>query len=206
MIPKIIHRVIPEQQTDLMIECWDSVKFILPEWEHITHYDKENLPLTGSYLDLCTHGAFRADLIRLESLYIYGGVYLDSDIKLLKSINILLKNNFFLVRENGYTIANSVIGTTKNNPAIFEAINLSIELLKRGALNKKNNNTVDNTGFAFGPYVITKISQKYSNIKILKTKTFFPYSYKEKNLENIDYSLDDDVFGVHKWAGSWIKK
>lgn len=35
--------------------------------------------------------AFVSDYVRLKALYEYGGIYLDTDIKILKSFNPLLK-------------------------------------------------------------------------------------------------------------------
>jgi mannosyltransferase OCH1-like enzyme len=204
MIPKIIHRVTPLSQTDLMVDCWKSIVNNTFGWKHVTHYDNEKLPITGKFLSLCSHGAFRADLIRLESLYIHGGIYLDSDIKLLRPIDSLLGNDFFVVKEEEGIVANSVIGSHKKNPILLDAINLSIDILIKNGLNKNRNNTVYDTGIAFGPYVITEMCKKYKNINVLQTKTFFPYSYKQKELDVIDYSTDNEIFGVHKWAGSWL--
>jgi mannosyltransferase OCH1-like enzyme len=204
MIPKILHRVIPYKTTELMDKSWESVLNNLNGWQFVTHYDDETLPMTKDYLHLCPHGAFRADLIRLESLYIMGGVYLDSDIELIKPIDHLLDNNFFAVRESQEDIANSVIGSTVGSEILLDAINLSIEVLKNVGLNKNDNYVVNGTHKSFGPYVITEVLKKYPNVNILNTKTFFPYLYNQKHLASADYSKDRRVLGVHRWAGSWL--
>ena len=208
MIPKILHRVIPEQTTPLMDRSWESVQRLLPDWEHVTHYDNERLPITGNYLRQCPHGAFRADLIRLESLYIHGGVYLDSDIELVKPIDHLLDTDFFAARENETAITNSVLGSIKGNKILIEAINLSVQVLRKNNFHihpGADRPIATPSGIAFGPYVMTEIHRAHPEITVLDTKLFFPYSYAERHDTDNKYPNDQEVLGVHRWAGSWRK-
>lgn len=204
MIPKIIHRTIPNKTTDLMDKCWQSILKYTPDWEHFTHYDMDDHPIVGEYLHLCTTGAFRGDLIRLEALYLYGGVYLDSDVELIKPIEKFLNNKFFAVVEETGEIGNSVMGSVPKNKIVKDAIDFSIYVLQNNLINSSNN-LITNQNKAFGPFVITEALKNNTDYTILDSKTFFPYSYTEKHLSNVDWSNDPEVFGIHRWAGSWIK-
>ena len=157
---------------------------------------------------MCPHGAFRADLIRLESLYITGGVYLDSDIELIKPIDHLLDTEFFAARESKTAITNSVLGSVARNSILLEAITLSIKTLYDNNFDtdfSTERHIKTSTGFALGPHVLTQIHNRHPEITVLDTKLFFPYSYYERHTKADDYSFDDEVLGVHRWAGSWKK-
>jgi len=157
MIPKIIHRTIPRETTLLMDTCWQSVIKNTPDFKHMTHYDEDDFPLVGKYLDMCPKGAFKADLIRLEVLYNYGGIYLDSDIELYGPIDNLLDNKMFICKEDNEYVVNMVIGSIPKNPIILEMINMSINILQRGMLVYPylfaDTRFSTKWNAAFGPYV-----------------------------------------------------
>jgi mannosyltransferase OCH1-like enzyme len=210
MIPKIIHRTVPNKTTPLMDHCWNSVLKFTPEWKHQTHFDHDQYSIIKDYLPLCSNGAFRADLIRLEALYIYGGIYLDSDVELFRPINSLLNNSVFTVKEDDVVLGNSVLGAEPGNRFIKKALKLSIHILKNNLFLKDRPWIIDEEllnkglGLAFGPYVITSLAKDYKDLTVLETKTFFPYSYNEKHRFGEDFSQDSGTFGAHHWAGSWL--
>ena len=61
----------------------------------------------------------KSDILRLEILYNFGGVYVDCDIFNLKNIDELLDTNLFFIQEKLGLVSNSIIGSVKNNPIIF---------------------------------------------------------------------------------------
>ena len=83
---------------ELIQECINSWKKFLPDYE-IIEWNKDNFDVN---ISLFTKEAFDArkyafvsDYVRLYVLYNYGGIYLDSDIKVLKSFDSLLNNKAF---------------------------------------------------------------------------------------------------------------
>jgi mannosyltransferase OCH1-like enzyme len=54
--------------------------------------------------------AFASDVIRLAVLFEYGGVYLDTDVKLLKSFDSFLNNKSFIGKELPLRLSTAVIG------------------------------------------------------------------------------------------------
>lgn len=209
MIPKIVHRVVPRQTTDLMDRCWESVIEHTPGWEHITHYDNGSYTYVGEYLDLCPRGAFRADLIRLEVLYKYGGVYLDSDVLLFKSIDSLLENKAFLCKENDSYIINTIIGAESNSPHIWKMIEMSIEILKSGGLSNNNFTFFDKEAgmhAAFGPFVAHQCSVSINEITKLPSENFITYFGDKDFMINKQNELikNPNTYGQHIYAGSWL--
>lgn len=209
MIPKIIHRTIPFEETQLMKDCWESSKKYNQDFEHITHYDDGDYPLVKDYLNLPLPGALRADLIRLDVLYHHGGIYIDSDIEVKKSFNSLINQDFFITRE--LIICNAVIGAEPNNEIILEMIELSKYVLENNMIDENHlicevENGVG-IGYAFGTWVPINVMKNHKDAKILPKKSFYIYDWTQKHkIKFGDMSMvDEDVYGQHHAAGSWCK-
>lgn len=67
--------------------------------------------------------AFVSDYVRGKALYELGGVYLDTDVEVLKPFDELLVHRAFWGFEAGNYIATSTIGTTPGNEIIGEYLN-----------------------------------------------------------------------------------
>lgn len=209
VIPKILHRSIPRITTPLMDHCWESVKINTPSWEHMTHYDDDQYDFVGEYLDLCPNGAFRADLIRLEVIYKYGGIYLDSDVELFRPIDRLLNNKIFVAEDNEYYLMNAIFGAEPKNNIIFNALQESIKIVKSGYLMKNSfiEDPKHTEGFsAFGPYIFEKYLRD-PEVNILLSKEFDTYTQEKRTNEDIlRMKEDQDIYGKHWYAGSWLPK
>jgi mannosyltransferase OCH1-like enzyme len=201
MIPKIIHRSLPYNENYISKYCFDSIKRYCTNWQYMNHYDNDKYKIVGEYLSLCPKGAFKADLIRLEALYTYGGIYLDSDVLLFKSLDTLLySDSFFVVEDNAFFV-NSVMGATPKNPIILEMLENSINILK----NNKNINFESfryedlNISAPFGPYIVDLTLKKTKQtFTILPSWTFnMYYQHASKVIDN------PDSYGKHLYAKSW---
>ncbi len=119
MIPKIIHFcwLSNDEYPALIQKCIDTWKEKLPDYEFI-HWDTNRFNLedniwvkqafeTKKY-------AFAADFIRLYAVYNYGGIYLDTDIEIVKSFNDLLERPYFVGAEGEGIIEAGVFGAEKN--------------------------------------------------------------------------------------------
>ena len=89
--------------------------------------------------------AFVSDYVRLYALYQYGGIYLDTDIEMIKAIppEVLCDELVFSLDDGGY-IAGSFIASTANNQVIGKLIETYIFLSfynDDGSLNLEVNNT-----------------------------------------------------------------
>lgn len=101
-IPKIIHYVWMGNNplTPLAEECLASWKAAMPEWE-IKRWDETNFDITAApkYVQQAYEArkyAFVSDYVRLWALEQYGGVYVDTDVKVLKSYEPLLHDTAFI--------------------------------------------------------------------------------------------------------------
>lgn len=105
MIPKVIHYcwISGDPFPEKIQKCYDSWKRVLPDYE-IVVWDYAKAHAIGSkWVDQAIETkkyAFVADYIRFYVLYNYGGIYLDSDVEVLKSFNDLLDLRYFIGKEN----------------------------------------------------------------------------------------------------------
>lgn len=101
MIPKKIHYcwLSGDEYPPLIKQCLETWKQILPDYELIlwdTHrFDINSVPWVKEAFEAKKY-AFAADYIRLYSVYTEGGIYLDSDVEMLKTFNDLLHYKSFI--------------------------------------------------------------------------------------------------------------
>lgn len=99
-IPKIIHWcwVGPDPVPPFLKDCIKTWKKHMPDYEiklwDRNSFDFNSVPYVKEAFD-ARKWAFVADYIRLYALYHYGGIYLDSDVKVFKSFDPFLKDSFF---------------------------------------------------------------------------------------------------------------
>ncbi len=100
MIPKIIHYCwfSGDPYPDLVKRCLRSWKRILPNyrirlWDS-NSFDFNSVPFVKEAMEAKKY-AFAADYIRIYALYTEGGIYLDSDVEVLKSFDRYLNHSFF---------------------------------------------------------------------------------------------------------------
>ena len=99
MIPKIIHYcwISDDPFPQLVERCIESWKMQMPEYE-LKLWNKDkcmalNIDFIKDAIDFKKY-AFAADVVRVMALYLEGGIYLDSDVFLKKSLEPLLNNSF----------------------------------------------------------------------------------------------------------------
>lgn len=175
MIPQIIHFSLPRESNTLYEYCHSTVKNIHGDWEFMYHYDNDTYEYVGEYLGLCPSGAFRADLIRLEVIYRFGGIYLDSDIHLLRSMNDLLNLDIFFTGDDGIAIGNAAFGAYPKHPLMLKvlehAIN-NVDMLSKGVLWGQSQKAFGQY-LPWGPLMVTE-ALLGEEVTVLPKKMFQP--------------------------------
>jgi mannosyltransferase OCH1-like enzyme len=137
-IPKIIHYcwLSNEPKPAFIEECMASWSAMMPGYEIIC-WDSKRSPIDEApFVKAACHArkwAFAADYIRLHALYHYGGIYLDSDVKVYQSFDRFLSHAVFSgiefhpgmfyrsIKKNTYAglgIEAAVIGSVPKHPWI----------------------------------------------------------------------------------------
>lgn len=180
MIPKIIHfnwfSDPPNFPPDVQ-NCMASWKQKLPDYEikfwNADNVDFSECPYAQEAFDAGKF-AFASDYVRLWALYTYGGIYLDSDVEVLRSFDEVLDNKAFTGFEDTKRIAAWIFGSEKGNPLFKEFIDDY-----KGRHFKLGENQYDTTP---NPVPITqrllKNGLKFNNQKqVLKNITIYPIDY-----------------------------
>lgn len=193
LIPRIFHRTVPEL-VDAQLESWWEQRMKLhPDWEFRTYrdpIDPKLFPRTSPLWSRCETGAQKADLIRLEALVQWGGVYVDADCRPLGSHEPLRCCPAYAAWEDETTIPNAVIGARPGHPAIEEALAQAIAGVER---RRKTYDT--------GVSVTTKVWRDRTDMVLFPPGTFYPHHYLQKNRAGQNtgpWSIEE-----HMWHHSW---
>lgn len=194
-IPKILHRVVPERTSASVEDWWAAFGRMHPDWRLITHrdpLDPTEWPLTAAKWAACANGAQLADLVRLEALLRYGGIYVDSDVQPVRPLDPLLPLSAFAAWEDERCVPNAVLGAAAEHPAIQACLELALA-------------RIPGDTWQAGPGVTTRILPGRADVLLLPPGAFYPYHYKEKQRAGEDFAKTQPwCFVVHHWAGSWL--
>ena len=195
-IPKIVHFCWfgGKPKSPLVESCITSWAKHLPgfsikEWNE-SNYDVYAHPFTARMYKE-KKWAFVSDYARLEILSKYGGVYLDTDMEILKDISPLLETSLLLGEEKTGTISAGMIGAIPNHPYI-EACRERYTLL-------------DGVPPTI-PVLITEVyktkKQNLQNVKVCPPVAFYPYTQETIGTYGKE-PLSTETYGVHLWNYSW---
>jgi len=213
-IPKIIHQIwlggpLPEQDR-ILIETW---KKFHPDWEHRLWTDKdvENFDLYNRELyDRSNNYREKANILRLEILNKFGGLYVDTDFECLKSFDVLNENYDFYTSlapmdEGRIYLTNGLFASIPGHPILQYCIkllsytkNLKMVILRSGV-------------YPFTKSVIDSMKKfELENTIVFPASYFYPVGSRSKALMNKKFRDDDTLlnekirecpesFGVHYW-------
>ncbi len=211
MIPKIIHYCWfgKNKKSKEIIDCINSWKKFLPDYEFI-EWNEINSDLNHNFVKYFYQKkkwAFVADYVRLKVLSDYGGIYLDTDMLLVKNLDPLLDCEFFFGAENDDYISAGVIGAQKNNIFINNCLQMYNDI----------NYTKEITDITIPKIITALFTKKYNlksfnkviridNIVIYNKDYFYPFPMSEKREPNkINDYITSETYAVHLWLGSWVE-
>jgi hypothetical protein len=194
MIPKVMHRTLPAVPLPEVAGLWASVLRHTEGWDHRTYQsprDPADWPITGRLFSACPDRAMESNLVRFEALLEHGGVYIDSDVSLVRPLEPLLTRDFFIGWESGDWMGTAVVGAVPGHPAVKAALEAMMAHVEAGGARLTC------------PRVVTPILRGRTDVTVLPVKAFYPVPHGTPR-PRLDWSDDPDVFAVHHWHGSWI--
>ena len=120
MIPRVIHQIWlggePPEEVSGWLQTWRAHH---PGWEHRVWNDGD-LPIlqNQSLFDAAPSYAMKADILRLELLLRWGGVYVDADYECHRPIDDLVDGVPLVLLSEGPILTNSFIAATSGHPLI----------------------------------------------------------------------------------------
>lgn len=195
-IPRVLHRTVPEKTSDEVETFWRRAVELHPSWVAHTWrdpLDPADWPETGDLWERCSSGAQRAGLIRLEALWRYGGIYIDSDVELYRPLDPLLDVGGFAAWEDAKVVPDAVLGARPGHPALAVMLEAARRAILAGAGAWKS-----------GPGVTTSVLPGRPDWLLLPPASFYPYHYTEKHRRHEDHATANPfAFGAHHWHHSW---
>ena len=206
MIPKIIHYVWigGSPLPSLAKKCLETWKTFCPDYE-IKKWDETNFNISSN--QYCREAyeakkfAFVSDYIRLYALVSYGGVYLDTDVELLKPIDNFLVHQAFSGFENDKAIPTGIMACERGFPLFH---NLLSEYENRcftsfnGEYNLTTNvSYITNYCLKHG-LVLNGSLQTVDGFTLYPKDVFCP-----RNFIDGKYDITKNTVAVHHFAGSW---
>lgn len=211
MIPKTIHycwfgRNPLPKLAQKCIKSWKKycTDYQIVEWNE-DNFDISACPLYVRQAYDAKKWAFVTDYVRLKIIYENGGIYLDTDVEIIKPLDSLLNHEAYFGFEDDVHINTGLgFGAIKHHPLIKELMddyNNDVFILEDGSFN-----------YTTCPVKNTKIFLKYglnqdnscqiiNSAHIFSSEYFSPRIHFDKTIEFTTFTLS-----IHHGAASWYPK
>jgi len=185
------------------IESWSKFcpDYEIIKWEESNYDVNKNLYMKQAYE--AKKWGFVSDYSRLDVIYNYGGIYLDTDVEIVKSFDDLLYDEMFCGFESNCYIAFGLgFGAVMGHPIlksvmeIYEKLNF---LNDDGSLNLTpcpyyQSEILSQYGF--------KLNNKYQNINgvaVYPSEVFCPTNF----MKSVEY-FTMNTYSIHHYEASWM--
>lgn len=207
MIPKKIHYIWlgRGEKSELTNKCIASWKKYLKDYE-IIEWNEDNFDInSNTYLKEAYQNkkyAFASDYIRLKVLYDHGGIYMDTDVEVIKNLDEFLNNKAFSGFENNNFIPTGIMASEPKNKWIKKLLKdyENIHFIKPDGSFDITTNVVRITNTTKENYDLNLIS----SYQDLGDVVFYPYDYfcpKDWNTGKI--LITKNTYTIHHFSGSW---
>ena len=232
-LPRIIHFcwVGDSKLSDLNRECMATWSAVMPDYE-IRRWDELNFPgeLTADqqefYDRAMEHRCYSnvSNMVRLITLQKYGGIYLDTDVEVLRPIHEAYDGEDLLCGwESDVFVNNAVLAATGDNWVLqgcLDRYGKEIEFKRR--LGSRNTRTVlkldgsEPSNFS-GPWLITDVllhggfsvlsecEQHKRGVTVVPRPVFYPLPWAQRKNQDaiLEARRNPHAFTLHRWEGTW---
>ena len=204
MIPKIIHYCWfgGNPKPKMAEKCIESWKKYCPDWQ-IIEWNEQNFDVNrNGYTKMCIEQrkfAFLSDYVRLFVVAEHGGVYFDTDVEVIKSLEPLLENEAFFGFETPEFVASGLgFGSVAHGTAV-EAMLREYDILLDGTKGvigcpRLNTAALEKLGL-----VRDGSMQVVAGAKILPIEYLNPYESNTGRLKKTKNS-----YSIHWYSASWM--
>lgn len=205
-IPKIIHycwfggNPLPEEAKQY-IQSWEKYcpDYQIIEWNE-KNFDLDVVPYVKE-AHKEKKWAFISDYVRLYALNLMGGVYMDTDVEVLKSLDSFLNDEGFSGFEREDAILTGIMAAEKNNPFINELLHEYDNLHFRradGTLDLTTNVTrITNCALKHG-LKLNNCEQDFWHFTVYPKDYFCPKDYMTGQI-----LLTENTYTIHHFSGTW---
>jgi len=208
LIPKIIHYCWfgNAELSPLAQQCIASWKKYLPNYE-ITLWNEKNFDVEKNRFSREAYAAkrwaFVSDYVRAYALYEHGGIYMDTDVEVLKNLDSFLIHPAFSGFENDSLISTGIMGSRSRHWWMKEILNY----YENRSFYRDNGkeNIKPNT------FLITELAKSHgfvegNSYQVLDGEVYlYPSEYFcPKDPRSDQIVLTQNSHTIHHFAGSWL--
>lgn len=205
MIPKIIHYCWfgGGQKPPLIIKCIESWKKYCPDWE-IREWNEDNFDvgcipyIKGAYED--KKYAHVTDYARLKAVHEYGGIYLDTDVELIKPIDHLLSHGAFFAMQKVGEVATGLAFGAEAGETVLARLMKSYEEKSYSADTVLKETCVDIDKPVFSAMGLKNEDeiQRLGDVTVYTPEYFNP-----KDFETGKVHVTENTLAIHHYSRSW---
>ncbi|MBO4897367.1 MAG: glycosyl transferase [Clostridia bacterium] len=206
MIPKIIHYCWfgGNPKPKLMRKCIKSWQKYCPDYE-IKEWNESNFDVHfNTYVEEAYNAkkwAFVSDVARIYALYNEGGIYLDTDVKLIKPLDKYLKYNAVFGFEDSSRIMTALMMGSEKEPVYAEILSYYDDnrfILEDGSFNLTPNPVIISDALKKQGFFMNNSRQEIDSIVIFPRDYFSPK-------DNITGELNktSNTAAIHLFDASW---
>lgn len=208
MIPKIIHycwfggNPLPKAAED----CIRSWKKYCPDYE-IMEWNESNFDINSNLYTKQAYEsrkwAFVTDVVRLYALYHYGGIYMDTDVEVIKPLDRFLTHSAFSGFEDPANIPTGIMAAEKGHPLFKKLVEHydTRPFLVNGEPDLTTNvTTITNLLLPEG-FIPNNSYQEVAGLSL------YPYDYFcPRDIHTMKLVVTENSYTIHHFAGSWLPK
>lgn len=207
MIPKVIHYCWfgRGQMPKLALKCIESWKKYCPDYEikewNEDNFDLDMYPYVREAYDTRKF-AFVTDVVRLYALYHEGGIYMDTDVEVIKPLDSLLAYDAVSGFESETQIQTGLMASRDGHPLFKELLDEynGIHFVRPdGTLDTTTNVIrISNTCCKYG-FRLDNTLQTIRGFTLLPKEYLCPIEHEGHKLH-----LTEKTLCIHHFAGSWV--
>ncbi len=197
MTPKIIHYCWfgKNPKPPLVEKCIESWRLFCPDFTIKEWNESNTLHIKTPFFKNALRKkkyAFAADFVRAIALFEEGGIYLDTDMLLLKPIDFLLQHSFFIGEEVNGRLAFGIFGAVAGHQMTEYMLNY----YKKTYFDVFSPPVITHT---FTPFLL---KNKTKEIVIFPPEVFYAMPYEQSHQDFKDFITSKSI-AVHLWNHSW---
>lgn len=207
MIPKVIHYCWfgRGKMPEMAIKCMASWAKFLPNYE-LRVWNEDTFDINSVlYVKEAYEArkfAFVTDYVRLYAIYNFGGIYMDTDVEVLKNLDVFLKYPAFSGFETKKEVPTGVMASEKLGLWAKEQLKYYEKkhfLLPNGNFDTTTNVKIITTIMSGNGLKLNNTFQVYNDIMYIFPKEYFCPKNRDGSI-----SLTENTYCIHHFAGSWL--
>ncbi len=210
MIPKTIHYCWfgKNPKPELVLKCLASWRKFAPDYKIIEwnedNFIIENYKYAKEAFERKKY-AFVSDVARFDLLYHYGGIYLDTDVELIKPLDGFLNHKMFMAYDQrGFIASGLIFGSIKGHHILSTILNYYANtpfIMKNKRENTTTVVTIVSNILAKNGFELNGLKIEREGIVIYPAIYFDPYDYEHDKM-----TISDNTYAIHYYSGSWKNK